>query len=298
MKKEVIKNLFGIIIGISAGLLLTLKFWGNDWWQIVTSMAVGVIVGLIIANLEKVPQAFIATKLFLVTLSFKKEDDPFRYKRKIILNAEQKSIFSAVVFIIINFILFFSLFLFISMSFLFIFIEICIGIFFCGICLAGLHKNLEFVPVPIISFLWHNKEKQFTLEQEIKFLEARNNKRLSIFSITWRLTLTMYAAFTVLFLRASVNVALKIFLILLFLLTIPFFLVREIAYSSYYLLSTASIVLGIFIGTEYISFWLGIGSGTTFFIVGLLAEKIIKVNLFSFITEDIYKKLKLKTFDY
>jgi hypothetical protein len=40
----------GVIVGISAGLLLTLKFWGHAWWQSVIACLVGFVVGLFVAD--------------------------------------------------------------------------------------------------------------------------------------------------------------------------------------------------------------------------------------------------------
>jgi hypothetical protein len=50
MKKNLFKSVFAVIIGITGALLLTLNFWGSEWYKVVLSTLFGVVIGIFIAD--------------------------------------------------------------------------------------------------------------------------------------------------------------------------------------------------------------------------------------------------------
>lgn len=313
--KEIIKNLFGVVAGVVLGLFLTLKFWGDDLWQVIITVISGVIFGLIITNIKKLPDALSTARLKTMTiiaaLSCKKERDILLVKEKVKLNLEDKIIISLVFIILITLVSFIGLIIFtliksnssFSLKFNLDFILLIFCIEFVSFLLLavfslnGFKNNIKFIPKKWIKLLWLQDCSQFSLIETIESLELIKGRKVKIKSIVWRLLLTFYLSYVIFVLRLAINLLSRIFLFLIFLIIFPIFFLREITHLSYLLLAAISLLLAVsFLIYFQLSLGLIITLGSFIYLLGVFLNMVIKINLFTYLTKMIYKKIELSIF--
>ncbi len=314
MMKEIIKNLIGTLIGIAIGLLITLNLWGDNWYQVAISMIIGVISGLAVANIERIPQIFYRVKfIFIAKDPSQKEGTSLFRRMQQKLTMEQKINVSLIITTLVFtvsfiFILFFTSIMpepeftknsNVSFVFILFMLEIILMLVFVCYLMNGWKSNLKYLPKFLFHQLWFKKKYTYYSFSPLKYMiilkEENESRKISVIGIVWRVIITISIGFIFYLLKHSINGLIKTFLVCLFILFLPLFIFREVAHSSYYLLTAASIVAGIFTGTQYANLWLGLSSGVSFFLMSFAIERIIKVNLFEYFTENMYNKFKLTT---
>jgi|GEM_PF-2295190 len=321
MKANYGKMIVGVIIGIMAAVNLTLNFWGVEWYKIVISTVVGVIIGMLISDYHITVTIFKTGLQTAANNSWKRAE---RIKNGEISREQQHDFDISIIRAI-----YVSLILVLAVLMVGVVIEIIYGLNFLKIekgrymlimmPMAGIFLRIYFLIISALEFdNWAKKLDRFQIEeiwnkgphkhgknsltydyvknQEIGFAELTVNMSFKEIMDRILVSAKVLIKHGLISDWSGIKSFFKVFAVILLaiilLLTtslpiLPFWVIKQISKHGQLLNVATAITIGSVIGSLIHSQLIGLGSGLGFLVISYLIERLFKeVNLFYMFNSD------------
>jgi len=303
MKKQTIIKMFaGILIGILVTLFLTLNYWGYEVWKVTLSVALGIIVGMFIADIKVTMQILFAVtknachftqdcyeRVCDINLDPRKVSKKIWVKRYLIASLTIKFLF-----IMFIYILFMSMGVLSSdkSGFLLGYIYILsVSIILLGSLLfkSGLDTDIRNIRIDkriwkkenLFYIDWRINDKKRWLSFKVLYFLARDK---GILFTEWKSFLVFLSAFVISLIWIWITIKKIIVVggfailsgiafITLSIILLPFWFLRELWNHKKLLVVALSIVAGGIVGTIYKSYLYGVLTGFAIATVSLILER-------------------------
>lgn len=266
---KTLQMIFGVIIGITGTLLLTLNVWGTAWYQVIISLFVGVILGLFVAD-YKVASRIVISATKKSTNYVIRNSKNLNLKNSFIKSFKLPRLFSIVVtFILVITACYFLIFGFNFNTFQFYLLSLCFSFF-----LGSSNIWKEMCPDKILKVIW-GKHYSLSTQGKIEVIVININN-VSFISAFLRsiccgiVSLVLFLAVLLFLIYLGI---VWLFSIILGIALSPIYIIKKISQCSFSLTIATSIVIGGLIGTFCVSYILGIIAGVGFLIILLAIKK-------------------------
>jgi hypothetical protein len=276
MKTKTISKIgVSVILGIMATLLLTLNIWGAEWYKLLVSLLVGVLVGLAVYDYR-----LITKSLKLAWDEIRKEGKPKKVKTETPKISVKRigALLVRTIIILVNYGLYYLLFI----SFMFSVVPEApepVKII-AVILMASMILYILFLIVAISDDGAHDSTLVDSVYEKLGFLKKGYPRELNFNIFIWGMGWHVNSLLLVyLIVRLIILIILFIFQAVLSLLLAIVILFKLISHNSITILITFSIVAGGFVGTMFASYFVGIGSGLLILGGALISKKAPSFNI-------------------
>ena len=283
MKNNVNFRVFsGIMLGITAILFLTLKFWGDNLYQIIISLILGSLIGMVIIEPKLFwsccKQAFINSAKLLTSINSKKINlDPDRKKD----NIDYREIFNRIWRIVWRIIV---------PTVVLLIVEYLLGLLWLKFLPPAptliVKNNVQFFPFVIIfvveflSLVAYTSLIFYLLEKEII---SKNSGGPGNWPLAWSILLALFTLpiyfLLILVIDILRSVPALVLLLIQTIFSVPVasvLLIKMIAQNGKLFLTVLCIIIGGLLGTHYHSFLVGYTSGTISLLIFILVNYAFK----------------------